>query len=85
MCSQTLGSYCAHVVRTVFQVEVAQASSELILRGLQPGTKYEVRVRVNLDRITYSGYWSDWSDPVFMETQPAGKQHLLQRTLPFFQ
>ncbi|XP_026204542.1 erythropoietin receptor isoform X2 [Anabas testudineus] len=53
------------------QVEVVQASSELILRGLQSGTKYKVRVRVNLDGITYSGYWSAWSDPVFVETLPA--------------
>uniref|UniRef100_A0A7N8YDD2 Erythropoietin receptor n=1 Tax=Mastacembelus armatus TaxID=205130 RepID=A0A7N8YDD2_9TELE len=53
------------------QVEVVRASSELILRGLQPGTPYKVRVRVKLDGITYSGYWSAWSEPVFMETLPA--------------
>nr|XP_040046320.1 erythropoietin receptor [Gasterosteus aculeatus aculeatus] len=53
------------------QVEVVRASSELILRGLQPRTKYTVRVRVKLDGISYNGYWSAWSEPVVMETLPA--------------
>ncbi|KAL3054263.1 hypothetical protein OYC64_006564 [Pagothenia borchgrevinki] len=53
------------------QVEVVAASSELILRGLQPGRMYKIRVRVKLDGISYNGYWSAWSDPVFMETLPA--------------
>ncbi|KAM3597935.1 uncharacterized protein V6R79_011406 [Siganus canaliculatus] len=55
----------------VWQVEQVQASSELILRGLKPGTKYKARVRVKLDGISYSGYWSAWSELVFMETLPA--------------
>lgn len=54
------------------QVEVVGATSELILRGLQPGTMYKVRVRVKLDGLSYSGYWSSWSQPVSIETLPAG-------------
>ncbi|KAM3864390.1 erythropoietin receptor [Diretmus argenteus] len=54
-----------------WQVEVVQASSELILRDLQPGTEYKVQVRVKPDGITYDGYWSAWTDPVFIETLPA--------------
>lgn len=63
---------CINELRTVLQVEVARAGSELILSGLQPGTKYKVRVRVKLDGISYNGYWSAWSHPVVMETLPAG-------------
>lgn len=55
------------------QVKMVQAGSGVILRGLQPGTKYEMRVRVKLDGISYSGYWSAWSESVFMETLPAGQ------------
>ncbi|RVE69075.1 hypothetical protein OJAV_G00074060 [Oryzias javanicus] len=53
------------------QVEVARASSEMILRDLQDSTKYKVQVRVKLDGITFGGYWSAWSEPVFIETLPA--------------
>ncbi|XP_029364168.1 erythropoietin receptor [Echeneis naucrates] len=55
----------------VEQVEVARATSELILTGLEPGTKYKVQVRVKLDGISYNGFWSAWSDPVLIETLPA--------------
>ncbi|XP_034567966.1 erythropoietin receptor [Notolabrus celidotus] len=55
----------------VWQVEVTKASSKMILRGLQSGTHYKVRVRVKMDGISYNGYWSAWSDPVYMETVPA--------------
>uniref|UniRef100_A0A1A7Z0D0 Erythropoietin receptor n=2 Tax=Iconisemion striatum TaxID=60296 RepID=A0A1A7Z0D0_9TELE len=59
------------------QVEVARACSELILRGLQSGTIYSVQVRVRLDGITYSGYWSAWSDPVLIKTLPADLDPLI--------
>nr|APG32502.1 erythropoietin receptor [Plecoglossus altivelis] len=55
----------------VGKVEEVLASSELILRDLKPGTRYQVSVRVKLDGISYSGYWSAWATPVFMETLPA--------------
>ncbi|XP_061701713.1 thrombopoietin receptor-like isoform X3 [Syngnathoides biaculeatus] len=57
-------------------VDVVRASSRMILRSLQPATQYKVRVRVKLDGISYNGFWSVWSDPVFMETPPASL-HLL--------
>uniref|UniRef100_A0A3P9LIV0 Erythropoietin receptor n=1 Tax=Oryzias latipes TaxID=8090 RepID=A0A3P9LIV0_ORYLA len=53
------------------QVEVARASSKVILRDLQSSTKYRVQVRVKLDGIAFNGYWSAWSEPVFIETLPA--------------
>uniref|UniRef100_A0A4W5PQT7 Erythropoietin receptor n=1 Tax=Hucho hucho TaxID=62062 RepID=A0A4W5PQT7_9TELE len=59
------------------KVEEVQASSELILRGLQSGTKYKVRIRAKLDGISYSGYWSAWTDPVLMETIPGDLDPLI--------
>ncbi|KAM6957883.1 erythropoietin receptor [Aplochiton taeniatus] len=59
------------------QVEEVRASSEVFLRGLEPGTRYKVRVRVKLDGISYSGYWSAWTEPVFMETLPAALDPLI--------
>ncbi|CAL8274065.1 unnamed protein product [Lota lota] len=54
------------------QVEEVRARSEVVLRGLSPGTLYVVRTRVKLDGISYNGYWSAWTHPVSMETPPAG-------------
>lgn len=68
----------------MLQVEVVRASSELILRGLQPRTKYTVRVRVKLDGISYNGYWSAWSEPVVMETLPAGEYSFTRATSKHF-
>ncbi|KAJ8264022.1 hypothetical protein GJAV_G00144190 [Gymnothorax javanicus] len=48
--------------------ELVQARTKIILRGLQPGTRYEARVRVKFDGITYDGYWSAWTPTASMET-----------------
>ncbi|XP_056144010.1 erythropoietin receptor [Lampris incognitus] len=58
-------------------VEVVHARSELMLRGLQPGTQYNVRVRVKLDGLSYNGYWSTWTDPVSLNTLPADVDPLI--------
>ncbi|KAJ8283757.1 hypothetical protein COCON_G00026070 [Conger conger] len=54
--------------RQMSKWELVQAHTETILRGLQPGTRYEARVRVKFDGITYDGYWSAWTPTVSMET-----------------
>ncbi|KAK7940178.1 hypothetical protein WMY93_003504 [Mugilogobius chulae] len=59
------------------QVEVAHASSELVLRDLEPATTYKIQVRVKMDDVSYSGYWSAWSDPVFIEMPPADLDPLI--------
>lgn len=51
--------------------EMVKATTKLTLRGLQPSSKYKVFVRVKPDGITYNGYWSAWSDPVFGTTPPS--------------
>ncbi|XP_073721302.1 erythropoietin receptor-like [Misgurnus anguillicaudatus] len=51
------------------KVEEIKASTMLILRGLKPGTSYKVWVRVKPDGVSYKGYWSAWTEPVF-ETTP---------------
>ena len=52
--------------------ELGHARQEVVLRGLSPGTIYTVRSRGKLDGISYSGYWSAWTQPVSMKTPPAG-------------
>ena len=61
-----------YVLFSSFQ-EIVKDSTKLTLRGLQPNSKYKVWVRVKLDGISYNGYWSAWSDPVFGTTPPSGK------------
>ncbi|XP_072550115.1 erythropoietin receptor [Salminus brasiliensis] len=57
--------------------EMVKASTKLTLRGLQPSSKYKVLVRVKPDGITYNGYWSAWSDPVFGTTPPSDVDPLI--------
>ncbi|KAL4657980.1 erythropoietin receptor [Arapaima gigas] len=50
--------------------KVVQAKTEFTLRGLHPGTEYEIQVRVKPDGLTYDGHWSAWTLPVSMTTPP---------------
>lgn len=56
----------------------------MILRDLQYSTKYKVQVRVKLDGIVFNGYWSAWSEPVFIETLPAGNKVQRLGRIPYF-
>lgn len=64
-----LSGGCSHLLK----VEEIKASTKLILRGLQPGTRYKVWVRIKPDGVAYDGYWSAWTEPVFRATPPSGK------------
>ncbi|XP_056610009.1 erythropoietin receptor [Triplophysa dalaica] len=59
------------------KVEEIKASTKLILRGLQPGTRYKVWVRIKPDGVAYDGYWSAWTEPVFRATQPSDMDPLI--------
>ncbi|TRY56049.1 hypothetical protein DNTS_017901 [Danionella cerebrum] len=56
------------------KVEETKASTMLVLRGLLPETKYRLWVRVKLDGVSYKGYWSSWTEPVFAVTPPSSAQ-----------
>ncbi|XP_051988299.1 erythropoietin receptor-like [Xyrauchen texanus] len=59
------------------KVEEIKASTMLVLRGLQPGTRYKVWVRVKPDGVSYKGYWSAWTGPVFGSTPPTDMDPLI--------
>ncbi|XP_051570141.1 erythropoietin receptor-like isoform X2 [Myxocyprinus asiaticus] len=59
------------------KVEEIKASTMLVLRGLQPGTRYKVWVRVKPDGVSYKGYWSAWTEPVFGSTPPTDMDPLI--------
>lgn len=63
--------------RHVGKVEEIKASTMLILRGLQPGTRYKVWVRVKPDGVSYDGYWSAWTEPVYGATPPSDMDPLI--------
>ncbi|KAG9329426.1 hypothetical protein JZ751_005316 [Albula glossodonta] len=59
------------------KVESCIFSKHITLRGLQPGIRYEARVRVKLDGLSYDGYWSAWTPTVSMETPPSDTDPLI--------
>ncbi|KAK7175311.1 hypothetical protein R3I93_002269 [Phoxinus phoxinus] len=59
------------------KVEEKAASTTLVLRDLQSGTRYKVWVRVKLDGVSYKSYWSSWTDPVFADTLPSDMDLLI--------
>ncbi|XP_067278409.1 erythropoietin receptor [Pseudorasbora parva] len=59
------------------KVEEVKASTVLVLRGLQAGTRYKVWVRVKPDGVSYKGYWSVWTNPVFAVTPPSDMDPLI--------
>ncbi|NP_001036799.1 erythropoietin receptor precursor [Danio rerio] len=59
------------------KVEETKASTMLVLRGLQPDTRYKVWVRVKPDGVSYKGYWSSWTSPVIAVTPPGSMDPLI--------
>ncbi|KAL4647932.1 erythropoietin receptor-like isoform X1 [Arapaima gigas] len=57
--------------------EKVRANTELSLHSLHPDTRYNVRVRVKPDGLSYSGYWSAWAPWVSMTTPPAEMDPLI--------
>ncbi|MBN3305780.1 erythropoietin receptor [Amia ocellicauda] len=52
------------------KTKLVKGETEYQLKGLWPQTVYTARVRVKPDGLSYSGYWSAWTEPVAMETPP---------------
>ncbi|KAM4749186.1 erythropoietin receptor [Rhinophrynus dorsalis] len=48
-------------------VEVDAGTVEHFLTDLTADTEYTIRVRAHINNMSYSGYWSEWTDPVTIE------------------
>nr|ALZ45386.1 erythropoietin receptor [Ptychobarbus kaznakovi] len=59
------------------KVEVIKVSTMLVLRGLQSDTRYKVWIRTKPDGVSYKGYWSAWTEPVFGVTPPSDVDPLI--------